>query len=93
MWPDEDTHTIDADDLLGSYPVLRYGPPDEEVYVDLICRLGELVRYEDLESSEREVQGVLVSVATARTLYTMKRHTLRPVDQEDAARLQRAFGF
>lgn len=39
------------------------------------------------------VEGEAVQVATPETLVNMKRGTLRPVDQADAAALARKFGI
>jgi hypothetical protein len=82
---------ISAEDLAGAYPTIRYGPPTGELVIDLIGRLGEAFRYEDLEAVEVEVAGVRVRLATPRTLYRMKRDTLRLQDRADAEMLRRKF--
>lgn len=84
---------ISAEDLSGSYPTVRYIPEGEAFVIDLIGRLGEAVRYEDLEFEERQVEGVRVRLATARTLYRMKKDTVRPIDRADADALRRRFGL
>ena len=58
---------------------------------DILARLGELFRYEDIEWQEVELDEVTVRVATPRMLYRMKRDTVRPQDKADAAELKRRF--
>jgi hypothetical protein len=83
---------ISAEDLCGAYPAVRYVPPDG-FGLDLITRLGEAFRYEDLGIEERDYEGVPVKVVTARTLWRMKRNTTRPADRIDADVLAERFGF
>jgi hypothetical protein len=91
VWNDPDIDQITAEDLLGDYPAVRYGPPEGSLYLDILTRLGEATLYEDLEAENKEVAGVLVRVATPLTLYRMKKGTVRPIDHVDAAALRRAF--
>lgn len=63
---------IRADDLAADYAVVRYGPPGTDLLIDLMVRIGEAFRFEDLEAEEMDVEGVRVCVATPRTLYRMK---------------------
>lgn len=91
VWADPDIEQITAEDLCGEYPAVRYGPPEGTLYLDILTRLGEATRFEDLEFEERVVLGVRVRVATPRTLYRMKRNTVRPIDRSDAEALRRAF--
>ena len=93
VWPDPDIDTIDASDLAGEYPAIRYGPPDGSFTLDLLSRLGERFRYEDIETTTLMIEGEPVQAATPRMLYVMKRDTLRPPDHADAAALRRAFGL
>ncbi len=90
---DPEVAAITATDLAGPYPVVRYVPPQGGLSVDLLARLGERVRYADLESVQRDVAGVLVRLATPRTLVSLKGGSERPIDQQDAARLRAAFGL
>jgi hypothetical protein len=83
---------ISAEDLCGAYPAVRYVPPDG-FGLDLLTRLGEAFRYEDLDIEERDYEGVPVRVVTARTLWRMKRDTARPTDRFDADVLSERFGF
>lgn len=76
---------------LDQYNVIRYGPPERDYLVDFIARLGEAFSYDDLVSEEMEMDGVWVRVATPRTLYLMKRDTVRPQDRADALALLEKF--
>ena len=91
VWDDPHIQEIVYDDLVGGYPVIRYGPPDEIFVVDLLARLGEMFTYEDLEAETKTVRGVPVRVATPRTLYRMKRNTDRARDRMDAQALLEIF--
>jgi len=93
VWDDPAIDEITADDLAGDYPTIRYGPPGETLVVDLIGRLGDAIRFEDLAAERKLVEGVAVSVATPATLYRMKRDTVRPIDRQDAAALRDTFGL
>lgn len=91
-WADPDIEEIRWEDLAGDYPAIRYGPPGEPFTIDLLARLGEAFRFEDLEAETKTVEGVPVRVATPRTLYRMKKDTVRPQDRLDAAALLQRFG-
>lgn len=91
VWNDPEIDTISAEDVCGQYPTIRYGPPGEEFVVDLLSRLGETFRFDDLESQEIDVEGVKARIATPETLYRMKKDTLRPIDHADAATLKEKF--
>jgi len=91
VWNDPEIDTISEEDVCGQYPTIRYGPPGEEFVVDLLSRLGEAFRFDDLESQEIDVEGVKARVATPETLYRMKKDTLRPIDRADAATLKEKF--
>ena len=90
-YPDIDA--IVASDLAGEYPTIRYGPPDGSFTLDLLSRLGERFGYDDIEAATVELEGEPVRTATPRMLYVMKRDTLRPLDQADAAALRRTFNL
>lgn len=93
VWPDPHIDQITAADLAGDYPAIRYAPPGEELTIDIVSRLGDAYRFEDVESEIIRYEEVPVRVATARTLYRMKKDTLRPKDRADAEALRRKFGF
>jgi hypothetical protein len=93
VWDDPEIEPISADELSGDYPTIRYGSPDGLCFIDIISRLGTAFAFEDLEAEDMDLDGVSVSVATPRTLYRMKKGTLRPIDQADAAALRQKFGL
>lgn len=93
IFDDPSIDEIEAGDLAGAYPVIRYGPPVGDFVVDLIAQIGEEFSFEDIESEELTIEGVSVRVATARMLYRMKRDTIRPQDKVDAQRLRDTFGL
>ncbi len=72
---------------LQTYPVIRYGTPDD-FYIDIMTRLGEAVVYHDLAYEIIEQQGVPVRIATPKTLYDLKKDTVREKDRVDSAFLQ-----
>lgn len=79
VWDDPEIAQISADDLAGDYPVVRYGPPGEDFVIDVMSRLGDEVRFDDLRWETITLGGVQVRVATPVTLYEMKKSTVRPV--------------
>lgn len=91
LWSDPSIEQITAQDLCGDYPSVRYGPPEGTLYLDILTRLGEATLYADIEAEQREIAGVRVRVATPRSLYRMKKGTVRPIDHADAAALGAAF--
>jgi Nucleotidyl transferase of unknown function (DUF2204) len=93
VWDDPDIAQITAEDLCGDYPAVRYGPPRGTLYLDILTRLGEATRFVDLEAEIVEVEGVQARIATARTLYRMKKDTVRPIDRADAEALRLAFNL
>lgn len=96
----EDPHIdeIDTEDLIGEYPAVRYYPPSSggeggEFYLDILTRLGELASFDRLEIEELEVEGVKVRLVSPRTLYWLKRDTVRDKDRADAASIKQKFGL
>jgi hypothetical protein len=87
VWDDPEIDGISEDDLLGDYPAVQYGPPDGDMSLDILTRLGEAFSYDDFEAETVDVEGVPVRVATPRMLYRMKCDTVRPIDKADAAAL------
>jgi len=92
LWNDPEIDDIRAEDF-ERYPTLRYGPPGDELVIDVLTRLGTAFSFEDLESESVEIEGVRIRVATPQTLVRMKRNTLRPIDKADATALERLFGI
>lgn len=91
-WEDDRIAQVDffgEDDLL--YAV-TYVPPNGEISLDLLPRLGEAFSWEDLDSHWVEFQGTRACIATPRTLRRMKKDTPRLQDQADAQKLLDHFG-
>lgn len=82
---------ITADDLLGDYPAVQYVPPTGTFHIDILTRLGERFDFASLTSQRVDLDGLAVSIVTPRTLYRMKRSTVRPKDHVDATRVAHRF--
>ena len=93
VFDDPDIAMITAEDLGGAYPAMQYGPPDVDYTIDIVSRLGDAFRFEDLEVERVPAGSVTITVVTPETLYRMKRDTVRLRDHADAQRLARAYGF
>ncbi len=93
VWQDPAIDEITAEGLRGPYPTIRYGTPDEDIVVDVLARLGEAFQYDDLAVEVVDWEGIPVRLATPRTLYNMKRGTMRPQDRADAYQLSKKFGL
>jgi len=92
LFPDDpNIDLITAADLAGDYPAIEYSPPQGDYWLDILARLGEAFRFEDLEAETVMVDGIPLRVATPRTLYLMKKGTARPQDRLDAAALRERF--
>ena len=93
VYADPSIEEISADDLLGDYPAVQYIPPDGTFHVDLLTRLGTAFSFADLEVERVPLGDLMVSVVTPRTLYEMKKDTVRMKDRADADALRRRFGL
>lgn len=82
LYKDDSINEIRQNDF-DSYPVIRYGTPNG-FYIDIIGKLGEMVKYKDLQYETMNIQGVNIKVATPETLYKLKKDTLREKDKIDA---------
>jgi hypothetical protein len=91
VFDDPSIDEITADDLGGDYPAIQYGPPDGAFTIDIVSRLGESFAFGDLEVVTVQAGDQPMRVVTPRTLYLMKRDTVRPHDRADAERLRRHF--
>jgi len=91
LYQDASIDEISTEDLLGDYPAVRYYPPSGELFLDILTRLGEFASFESLEAQEVEWNGVKVRVASPKTLYWMKKDTVRDIDRLDAERLREVF--
>ena len=93
VFDDPHIDEIRADDLLGEYPAVQYVPPDGSFHIDILTRLGEVYSFDGLASQRLDFDGLEVTVVTPRTLFEMKKATVRPRDRGDADRLRQRFGF
>jgi hypothetical protein len=91
VFRDDAVEQISAVDLAGDYPAVQYVPPGSDYWIDILARLGDTFRYEDLESETVQVEGLTVQVATPRMLHRMKKDTVRPQDRLDAQLLKDHF--
>ena len=91
VFADPSIDEISADDLLGDYPAVQYIPPEGTFHLDILTRLGEAFHFRDLEVVRLEFEGLTVSVVSPRTLYRMKKDTVRPKDWGDAEAIRRRF--
>ena len=91
VFDDPSIDEITADDLLGEYPAVQYAPPTEGFHIDILTRLGERFDFAGLEAEVVDFDGIPVTIVTARTLYEMKRDTVRGKDRVDADALARRF--
>lgn len=93
VFDDPDIAAITAEDLGGEYPAVQYGPPGVDFTIDIVSRLGDAFRFEDLVVDRVAFGTSTIAVVSAETLYRMKRDTVRLRDRDDAQRLVEAFGF
>jgi hypothetical protein len=91
VFADPHIDEISSDDLSGDYPAVQYVPPDGTFHLDILARLGDAFRFDDLETARIPFEDLMVSVATPATLYRMKRGTVRLKDRADAALLKDRF--
>ena len=91
VWDDPSLEEISYLDLAGDYPTVRYGPPEDVFFIDILARLGEAFSYSDLEFEVKLFRDIPVRVATPRTLYNMKKDTVRGKDKVDAEALRQTF--
>ena len=91
VWNDPEIEEIKACEMADAYPVIRYGPPNEDFAIDLLSRLGTELAFDQLEVEVLELEGVKIRLATAAALYRMKKGTVRPIDRADAAALREKF--
>ena len=92
VWQDPSIDEITAADLAGDYPAVQYIAPDGTP-IDILSRLGEAFAFADIAATVYSYGNVEVKVATAETLYRMKRDTVRLRDKADAQVLKDRFGL
>jgi hypothetical protein len=66
---------------LHDYAVVRFGTT-ADFCIDIMARIGEMFRYEDLQYEVRDIEGVPVRIATPETLFRIK-DTVRPEGKRD----------
>ncbi|HEX7832965.1 MAG TPA: nucleotidyl transferase AbiEii/AbiGii toxin family protein [Thermoanaerobaculia bacterium] len=93
VWDDPSIDEIRADELMGDYPSVRYGPPEDDVSMDFLTRLGEVFSYETLDWQVADLDGEPLRVVTPAQLYRMKRDTVRHKDKIDAEALRVEFSL
>lgn len=81
LYKDKSVFDISLEEL-SKYPVIRYGTPDN-FYLDIVDRLGEAIKYDDLEYQIMEAHGIKIPLATLETLIRLKQHTYSPKDKSD----------
>lgn len=91
IFDDPSIEEISAEELMGDYPAVQYIPPEGTFHLDILTRLGEAFSFKDLDAVRIDLDGLLVSVASPKTLFRMKRGTVRPKDWADAEALRRRF--
>ena len=93
IWDDPEIDEISVEDLSGTYPTIRYGPPGEDFVIDIISRLGTTFSFDDIEAERVRIEDVNVRLATPLALYRMKKRTVRPIDRADAMALRDKFSI
>ena len=93
VFDDPEIENITAHDLLGEYPAIQYNPPSGSFHIDIIARLGEAFTFADLEIERLPYDDLTVTAVTPRTLYRMKKDTVRLQDRADADLLRRRFNL
>lgn len=94
VFADPNLAEINAEELVeGTYPSVRYYPPEGDLYFDILTRLGEAVTFDSLEILERDIDGIRVRLVSPETLYWMKKDTVREKDHADAALLRTKFAI
>lgn len=93
VWDDPNIDEIDIEELIDDYPAVRYLPPDTDLYLDILTRLGEAFRWEDLEIQTVAFGSISTKVISPGMLVRMKADTVRPKDRQDAAWVRTAFGI
>jgi Nucleotidyl transferase AbiEii toxin, Type IV TA system len=93
VFDDAHIEEISSEDLLGEYPAIQYIPPEGTFHIDIVSRLGETWRFDDLEVVRMPFEELTVSVVSPTTLYRMKHDTVRLKDKADAELLKRRFNL
>ncbi len=89
IYNDDDIDDINLSEL-GSYPVIRYGTPDN-FYIDIISGLGTKFSYSDIEIVRKNIDSISIPFASISSLYEMKKDTYREKDKLDMLFLRERF--
>lgn len=81
VYDDKDIDEINFTELL-NYSVIRYGTPDN-FYIDVISRIGERFDYNNISIKELVIDDIIFKLATAESLFEMKKNTFREIDKMD----------
>ena len=87
IYNDNEIEEITYDELM-QYSVIRYGTPDG-FYLDIMTRIGEAADYYSIKREKKEIEGVTIQLASAESLFKLKKDTVRPEDKRDALFLQK----
>ncbi len=87
IYNDNEIEEITYDELM-QYSVIRYGTPDG-FYLDIMARIGEESDYYSIKREKKEIEGVTIQLASAESLFKLKKDTVRPEDKRDALFLQK----
>jgi hypothetical protein len=91
VFHDASIDEITANDLLGDYPAIQYVPPEGTFHLDILTRLGEAFRFDQLETARVPFEDLVVTAVTPKMLYKMKKGTVRLQDRADAELLRERF--
>lgn len=81
VYSDKDIDEINYGEL-SNYSVIRYGTPDN-FYIDIISRIGERFDYNNISIKELVIDDITFKLATAESLFEMKKNTFREIDKMD----------
>ena len=93
VFDDPEIDSISAHEMLGPYPRFSTIPPEGTFHVDLLTRLGDAFAFGDLEIQRVPFGDLVISVVSPRTLYDMKKATVRLKDRADAELLRERFNL
>jgi acylphosphatase len=94
LFPDDASiDEINATDLAGEFPAIRYNSPDGSLQIDILSRPGQAFSFDDIQFEEKLYEGIPVRVAIPDMLYRMKKDTVRLQDRADAEALKEIFGL
>jgi hypothetical protein len=73
--------------LVGGLAVILHDVPRVTEDIDIMDRVDEMFKYDDLEYQIIESEGIPIKVATIPTLIKLKEGTLRNIDRADVIML------